>query len=227
MLDVLGIDGERVVNFGEDRQGAAQDDRIVVGVPGPGGEDDLVAGTDFQGRHGGVEGRRPGRHADRVLDANVLRIGLLELQDFGVPVPPAERILRFEHLQQFLLLDVVVELRPVRAGTEPVLAHRLSSVDGELFLAFGRIARHRAQGAGKDRRRAHCTHRLQKLATIRHWLVHQNSPVQGERKDMGTSKPVGQSRLTPRSDGPLFGSRPPRRGYTAPTCTRKWGHGFP
>src|SRR5690348_11041239 len=65
-LDVIGVDVERLVDFGKDRQGARQDDRVEAGVPGPGGQDHLVAGADAESGHGSLEGGSPGSYSQSV-----------------------------------------------------------------------------------------------------------------------------------------------------------------
>ena len=49
-----------MINFRANRQGAGQDDGVEAGVPGPGGDDDLVTGADFQGGDGAWNGRGAG-----------------------------------------------------------------------------------------------------------------------------------------------------------------------
>ena len=49
MFDVVRIEIERLVDLGEDRQRAGEHDGVVAGVPGPGRQDDFVAGPDFKG----------------------------------------------------------------------------------------------------------------------------------------------------------------------------------
>ena len=83
-FDVLGIDRERLVNFGEDRQPAAEDDRVVVGVPSPSGQNDLVARADLQRRQRRKQGRRARGNRQGVFDPDMLGIGPLELQHLGL-----------------------------------------------------------------------------------------------------------------------------------------------
>ncbi len=124
---------KRFVDLDKDRQGPAENDGIVVGVPGPSGQNDLVAGADLQGGHGGEQGRRSRGHAEGILHADVLGVRFFELQDLGVFAPPAERSLRLEDVDQFLLLDVVVELGSVGLIVKLGPADWRAAVDRELL----------------------------------------------------------------------------------------------
>ena len=79
VLDVCRVDGQRVVDFGEHRQGPGMDDAVVVGVPGPGGHDHFVAGADFHRGHGGDQSRTAGGDAQSVLHSDELGVASLEL----------------------------------------------------------------------------------------------------------------------------------------------------
>ena len=105
---------------------------------------------------------------DGVLDADVVGVRLFELQHLGVLAPPAERILRLQHIDQFLLLDVVVELRSVGPVVECVFPHRRSPVDGQFRFRFAGRCRHSTIRRRKDRRGADGTHRFQEFATVRY-----------------------------------------------------------
>ena len=80
-LDLGRIDVEVLVDVHEDGHGAGLADRLGSGDEAVGDGDDLVPGADAQGLEGDVDGVRPVGAADAVLDAELLREGLLEALD--------------------------------------------------------------------------------------------------------------------------------------------------
>ena len=93
-LGVRGAEAAEVVKAG----GALKEDRIVAddgveaGVPGPGGDDHFVTGTDFQGGDGALNRGGAGGDCERELRLHAGGEFFFELQDFGgrVCAVPAE-----------------------------------------------------------------------------------------------------------------------------------------
>ena len=117
-LDVVRIDVERLVDFGEHGQRAGEHNGRVAGVPGPGRQNHLVAGADFERIDGGLERRGTGGDGQReagphargelLLEGGHLHRGLL------AAAVPAERPAGFEHLDDLLTFLFVVIFRDPR-----------------------------------------------------------------------------------------------------------------
>ena len=211
-LDVLGIDVERLVDLGEDRQRAGKDDGVVAGVPGPGGQDDLVAGPDPQGGHGREQGGGPGGHAQGVLHADMGRVFLLELEDLRCASGrPAERIPRFENIEELPLFDFVVELGPEVPHKEAGLPHRRPPVESE-FLAFGGACRHPSR-THENRRGARGADGLQELTAGGRWLTHLTL--------LSTRKLETKGRIHDRSRLPSANDQPRWRNLDSEPGTRR------
>ena len=134
-LQIIGIQVERFVNLGEHGKGAGQHDGVKAGQPGPGGQDDFVAGTNLQRGQGCGQGGRPGGDRQGEPDLHTRSQFLLEAKHLpgrlGARTGPAGRLAVFQHLQQFLSLFRPVVLGAEEAGMKRLVADRRTSFNGQ------------------------------------------------------------------------------------------------
>src|SRR6266566_4320256 len=135
-LDVGWVDVERLVDFGEHRKRSGQYDGVIAGVPGPGGQNHLVAGTDLQGSHGALQRSRPRGDCQGVAGLYARRELLLKGCHLHgrllTRAIPTERASRREHVRDLLLLLFVVILRAPKIGFERLGSHRGPAGDSQL-----------------------------------------------------------------------------------------------
>src|ERR1039457_2894557 len=151
MLDIGGIDVERLVDFGKDGQCPNLDHGGIAGVPGPGGNDDLVAGSHFERCHGGMQRGGAGSHGQRILRLHAGGVLILEDRDLRLfeRVGEAEGLAALEDIRELrLFLVVVVERSPI-GGPERLGADSRPTVDSQLWSGFGEGEARRGCGGQK------------------------------------------------------------------------------
>ncbi len=167
----LGIDIKGLVDLGEHWQRTRKDDGVIAGIPGPGGQDHLVARADPQSGHSSEQRRGPRGHAEGVFHTNMGRVLFFELEDLRcVSGRPAERIPRIENIEKFPFFDFIIELGTEIPNGEASLPHWRPPIESE-FLAFGGAFR-RPSRSHEHRRGARGTDGPQELTTGGHWLTH-------------------------------------------------------
>src|ERR1039457_3212013 len=114
---IAGVQVERFVDLGEDRQRSGEYDGVEAGVPGPGRQDHFVAGTDAERRQRAVQRGCSRRDGKRVAGTHPGGELLLEgghlhgrLRAWAVPPEWTPGLQHFHHLLPLLL--VVVQRAP-------------------------------------------------------------------------------------------------------------------